>query len=220
MLEAGRALAAFRPSRTVRVVLFAAEENSLSGGTEYARAHTTEAAKLIAAFEADFGTTRVVRSQLLGDPAARDPFAHVASLLAPLGVLPLEDKGYGGADVTPLFALGVPLVDLQQDSGRYFDTHHTANDTFGRIDADALSQAAAVFATTAWGIAKTQTSAESRRRTATAIASGVSSRPCPRLSRPGSGAIVSRCERSITTNSLPSRVEPGSRSRTRGSLAT
>ncbi|HEY2509765.1 MAG TPA: M20/M25/M40 family metallo-hydrolase, partial [Polyangiaceae bacterium] len=57
VLEAGRALAALghKPRRTVRVVLFAAEENSLAGGKEYAKAHAAEADKIEAAVEADFG---------------------------------------------------------------------------------------------------------------------------------------------------------------------
>ncbi len=156
VLEAGRALAALpqKPRRTVRVVLFAAEENSLSGGKEYAKAHANEAASHIAALEADFGTGKVVHAQLIAGPEARPRFAPIAAMLAPLGVNAPEEKAFGGADVSPLRALGVPLVDLEQDPARYFDTHHTANDTFARIDSGALSQAAASFATAAWGLAE------------------------------------------------------------------
>ncbi len=155
VLEAGRALAALptKPRRTIRVVLFAAEENSLAGGKEYAKAHAAEAAAHIAAIEADSGTGRVVRLALLGPASARERFAAIAPLLEPLSVAASPDKAHGGADVSPLAALGVPLVDLAQDPARYFDTHHTANDVVARIDAPALSQAAAAFATTAWAIA-------------------------------------------------------------------
>jgi carboxypeptidase Q len=156
VLEAGRALAALptKPRRTVRVVLFAAEENSLSGGKEYAKVHAGEAASHVAAIEADFGTGRVVKIQLLSSPDARDRFHTIGPMLAPLEVASSDEKAFGGADVSPLRALGVPLVDLSQDPARYFDTHHTANDTFARIDSAALSQAAAAFATTAWAIAE------------------------------------------------------------------
>lgn len=65
-----------------------------------------------------------------------------------------DEKAFGGADVTPLRGLGVPLLELTQDPARYFDAHHTANDVFARIDSAALSQGAAAFATAAWAIAE------------------------------------------------------------------
>jgi carboxypeptidase Q len=155
VLEAGRALAALptKPRRTIRVVLFAAEENSLAGGKAYAKAHASEASAIVAAVEADSGTGRVVRTTFAGGPEAHARFAAVAALLKPLNVAAVAGSAHGGADIGPLRALGVPVVDLSQDPERYFDTHHTANDTFARIDAPALSQAAASFATTGWAIA-------------------------------------------------------------------
>jgi carboxypeptidase Q len=156
VLEAGRALAglATKPRRTIRVVLFAAEENSLSGGKEYAKAHAGEAAAHIAAMEADFGTGRVTHVQVVGGPDAYDRVVAMSPFLEPLAVTPSNEKAFGGADISPLRALGVPLLDLAQTPARYFDTHHTANDTFARIDSSALTQSAATFATTAWAIAE------------------------------------------------------------------
>ena len=155
VLEAGRALAALghKPRRTVRVVLFAAEENSLSGGKEYAKAHAAEADKIAAAIEADFGTGRVVRLQITGGPEAHGQINALAAALEPLGVKSAGEGARGGADISPLRALGVATIDLDQTPARYFDTHHTANDTLARIDSDALTQTAAAFATTAWMVA-------------------------------------------------------------------
>jgi Zn-dependent M28 family amino/carboxypeptidase len=156
VLEAARALAALpqKPRRTVRVVLFAQEENALSGAKEYARAHGAEAAKHVVAMEADSGTDRVLALRFLGAPEAKPKLDALAPLLAPLGIKPTDDPAFGGADVSPLRALGVPLVDLEQDFTRYFDVHHTANDTFSQIDPDGLAQASAAFATAAWTIAE------------------------------------------------------------------
>ena len=156
VLGAGAALATLpaKPRRTIRVVLFAAEENSLSGGKEYARAHAAEAASHIAAMEADFGTGRAAHFELIGGPDAHAHFERIAALLQPLGVDARDEKAFGGADVSPLRSLGVPLVDLEQEPARYFDTHHTANDVYARIDSAALSQTAAAFATVAWAIAE------------------------------------------------------------------
>ncbi len=155
VLEAARAIGALpkKPRRTVRVVLFAAEENSLAGGKEYAKAHTSDAGTIVVAMEADSGTDRVLSARYAGAVDARSRFLALGSVLAPLEVKIDETGAYGGADVSPLRALGVPLIDLEQDFTHYFDTHHTANDTFARIDPVALQQASAAFATAAWTIA-------------------------------------------------------------------
>jgi hypothetical protein len=155
VLEAGRAIAALgrKPRRTVRVVLFAAEEDSLAGGTTYAKTHAADAAGIVAALEADSGTDRVLSARYTGAKDSRTKFAALGPLLAPLGVKVDDSAAFGGADVSPLRGLGVPVIDLEQDFSAYFDTHHTANDTFERVNAEGIEQAAAAFATTAWTLA-------------------------------------------------------------------
>jgi hypothetical protein len=74
----------------------------------------------------------------------------LAAALAPLGVAADDEPALGGADVRPLRALGVPVVDLKQDMTRYFDVHHTADDTLAQIDSEGLAQASSAFATVAW----------------------------------------------------------------------
>ena len=155
VLEAARAIGAMpkKPQRTVRVVLFAAEENSLSGGKEYARAHAGEAAGIVVAMEADSGTDRVMSARYGGAADARARFLALGPVLEPLSVTIEESSSYGGADISPLRPLGVPFIDLEQDFTHYFDTHHTANDTFERVDPVAIQQASAAFASAAWTIA-------------------------------------------------------------------
>jgi hypothetical protein len=73
VLEAAHAIGALakKSRRTVRVVLFASEEYSGDGSKEYARAHASDAAKIVVALEADEGTDRVLTAKYLGDPARR-----------------------------------------------------------------------------------------------------------------------------------------------------
>ena len=59
------------PHRTVRVVLFAAEENSGAGAKAYAATHANEVGKHVLALEADSGTDAVISSRYFGDPANR-----------------------------------------------------------------------------------------------------------------------------------------------------
>ncbi len=148
-LETARVVAAMaeKPRRTVRVVLFANEEHGLEGAKGYAKAHAGEAGSIVVATEADFGADAVYAVRFRGDPAARDRVTTLARALAPLGVAREDEPAFGGADVSPLMALGVPVLDLRQDGTRYFDYHHTANDTVDKIDPATLALASAAFAT-------------------------------------------------------------------------
>src|SRR5271154_2922105 len=60
-----------RPSRTIRVVLFGAEEMNFSGAA-YARAHEGETGKIVVAGEADFGARNVYSVQLPPGAAGND----------------------------------------------------------------------------------------------------------------------------------------------------
>ena len=154
VLEAGRLLAALprHPRRTVRVVLFAAEENSLAGGDAYAKDHAAEAPRHVVALEADSGTDRAFVIRFLGGGATAEQarFLTLAPRVEPLGIAVTSEDASGGADISPLRALGVPVIDLEQDMSTYFDLHHTANDTFDKIDRDALAQVAGAFASVAY----------------------------------------------------------------------
>lgn len=155
VIDAARLIGAMpaKPRRTIRVVLFANEEAGREGGDEYAKAHAGEAAKIVAAAEADFGADKAYAARYLGAPEARPRFAALAELVAPLGVEADMSDAYGGTDVAPLRALGIPMFDLEQDGTRYFDFHHTANDTLDKVDEAQITQVVAAFATLAYAIA-------------------------------------------------------------------
>lgn len=155
ILEAGRQIARMdpKPKRTVRIVFFANEENGLAGATAYAKAHAAEIPKHVIAFEADFGAARVVEVRYAGAEDKRPQLLTIAALLKPLGVTLSTEPAGGGADISPLQALGVPMLDLRQDGTTYFDFHHTANDTVERIEKAEIDQAAAAFAAAAYAAA-------------------------------------------------------------------
>ncbi len=155
VMDAGRLIGAMptRPRRTIRVVLFANEEHGRDGGDAYAKAHSAELAKIVAACEADLGADRAYATRYLGSPEQRPRFAELAAFVAPLGVEPDMSDAFGGSDIAPLRALGVPMFDLAQDATRYFDWHHTANDTLDKIDEAQIAQVVAAVATMAYAIA-------------------------------------------------------------------
>jgi hypothetical protein len=132
-----------RPLRTIRIVWFGAEEPGGFGGAAYAKVHGTE--RYAIAGESDFGADRVWRfsSQLMkSDPAA---YARLTAALAPLGITK-NDKGEAdGTDVEATIAAGAPWISLNQDGTRYFDWHHTPDDTLDKIDPAQLRQNVAAW---------------------------------------------------------------------------
>src|SRR6202042_2433244 len=134
-----------RPSRTIRVVLFGAEEMNFSGAA-YAKAHEGEAGKIVVAGEADFGARNVYSVQLPAGAAGNDFGQTLQRIIAPLGANVDRLPALGsGDDIRDLQKAGVPVVSLRQDGHDYFDTHHTADDTLDKIDPRQLEQAVAVW---------------------------------------------------------------------------
>lgn len=143
---AHRIAGAGKPRRAIRVVLFANEEFGISGGKAYAQAHADELARHVLVVEADAGSGAPYR---LGGWVADADWPEVARLAGTLGLEPGANRQSGGADVEPLRKLGVPEIVIHQDASRYFDVHHSANDTVERLDRAGLAQATAVVAAVA-----------------------------------------------------------------------
>ncbi len=134
------------PRRTIRVVLYGAEEVGLFGGAAYAEAHASELDKHVLAAESDFGAGSIWRFQTgFGEGAL--PYAKtIQTILAPLGVTPDDNQSSGGPDIRILARAGVPVVTPGQDGMDYFDYHHTPDDTFDKIDPASFRQNVAVYA--------------------------------------------------------------------------
>ena len=134
-----------RPRRTIRVVWFGAEEPGGWGGKEYARVHGQE--RHATAGESDFGADRVWRFEVNLPDGAKPVADRLAAALAPLGISRGTGVGGDGTDVGPTMALGVAAIDLNQSGLRYFDAHHTPDDTLERIDPEQLRQNVAAWTT-------------------------------------------------------------------------
>ncbi|MEO1472813.1 MAG: M20/M25/M40 family metallo-hydrolase [Pseudomonadota bacterium] len=136
--------------RTIRVVLYGAEEVGLFGARAYATAHAAELGNHVLASESDFGAGKIWRFQTrFGDAAL--PYARaMQSLLAKLGVTPGNNQARGGPDIGVLAQAGVPVVTPGQNGSDYFDYHHTPDDTFDKINPEDFRQNVAVYAAFVW----------------------------------------------------------------------
>ena len=125
----------YKPKRTIRFVLFANEENGLRGGNKYAEeARKRENEKHIFALESDAGGFTPRGFSFGGSTEQLKKLQSWIPLLHPYGVYEIT-KGGGGADIGPLNRqLRTPVAELNPDSQRYFDIHHTRNDVFENVN--------------------------------------------------------------------------------------
>jgi len=133
-----------QPKHSIRAIAFMNEENGTAGGKAYAQSAADKKEKHLAALETDAGgftprgfgvdTTlglynRVVQWKKLFSPYLIDRF----------------NIGGGGADLSALRNSGVPCIGFETDGQRYFDIHHTAQDTFDKVNKRELALSAAAI---------------------------------------------------------------------------
>ena len=142
-----------RPARSVRVILFANEEFGLSGGKAYAEAHGKELAQHIMGAESDFGAGKIWRFTTWVEEAHLADAQKVAEVLKPLDVVWTDPIPFGGADLSPMLKIGMPVAHLGQDGTDYFDYHHTADDTLDKVNPENLDQNVAAYVAFAYMVA-------------------------------------------------------------------
>lgn len=134
-----------KPKRTIRAVMFMNEENGVRGGRAYPFAPERKGEKHVAAFESDAGGHA---------PRGFNVKADSSILKRVLEWKPIFDMfdagkiniGYAGVDIDPLVATGVPGFGLVPENHRYFDYHHSDNDTIDKVHPRELELGAIVAA--------------------------------------------------------------------------
>jgi len=163
------------PRRTIRVALWTGEEEGLFGSQGYAKSHfgsapeTTDPEqlklpsfmrapggpltlkpeqKLISGyFNLDNGTGKIRGIYLQQNLAVRPIFEQWMAPLKDLGVTTISARNTGGTDHLSFDAVGIPGFQFIQDPMDYSSrTHHSNMDTYERLQAADLKQAATVEA--------------------------------------------------------------------------
>ncbi|MGB4844381.1 MAG: M20/M25/M40 family metallo-hydrolase [Ferruginibacter sp.] len=140
----------YKPKRTIRIVLFANEENGLRGGTKYAEEAKQKNENHIMAMESD-GGAEYPRGFVCG--MTKEQFAKVQSWTKYFEAFDatkfsFNEGGGGGADIGPLQrAFKTAQFGLNTTGQRYFDVHHAASDTFEKVNAQELNLCVVVMAT-------------------------------------------------------------------------
>jgi carboxypeptidase Q len=144
-----------KPKRTIRVIAFMNEENGNRGGRGYAEEQKPNFAKHFAAIESDLGASHPVGFYFSGKRDALPIFGPLQRVLADQGAGQLEwQAGEVGTDIAPLTdGGGVPSFAPWFDTRTYFNYHHTAADTFDKVDPKQLAEVSSVMAVLAYGLA-------------------------------------------------------------------
>ncbi len=166
MMEAARLIQALKlkPRRTIRVGLWAGEEEGLLGSKAYVEQHfgtfenpKPEWATLDCYFNIDSGTGRVRGANIFGPPEAAAVLRPVLALFEDFGVAganSTSSRATGGTDSTSFNAAGLPGIGLAQDPIEYQSfTWHTNLDTYERIVPDDAMKAASTIAAAVWHVA-------------------------------------------------------------------
>jgi len=136
------------PARTIRVVFWGSEETGGSGAA-YLDMHKTELDKIVLAGESDLGSDNVYKLELPPGAAANPELSPLSGILAPLKIMVATTPALdAGSDVEEIQHAGVPVLALSQDANRYFDYHHSADDTLAIVRRGELNQNVAAWAAT------------------------------------------------------------------------
>lgn len=135
----------YKPKHTIRVVLFMNEENGLRGGKKYAEEAKRKKEIHRFALESDAGGFTPRGFSIDTDDANYQMIKSWKPLFEPY-LIHLFVRGYAGADINPLKGNIDVLAGLLPDSQRYFDIHHSANDTFDQVNKRELELGAATMA--------------------------------------------------------------------------
>ena len=135
----------FRPKNTIRVVLFANEENGLKGAKTYSENVKNSKEEHLLALESDtggfsprgfnFDTKEKYLNRILSWKPYFEPY-----------YINLFEGNGSGADVSLLKGNALVLAGLKTDSQRYFIHHHSEMDTFDQINKRELEMGAATMA--------------------------------------------------------------------------
>lgn len=134
-----------RPKHSIRAVAFMNEENGLAGGKAYEKYARDHKEKHLAALEADAGGYSPRGFFIDTTKSLYATVVKWKSLFHPYFIDRFSEDG-GGSDLNALDDSGVPCIGFEPDTQRYFDIHHSAADTFDKINKRELELSGAAIA--------------------------------------------------------------------------
>ncbi|KAJ8726843.1 hypothetical protein PYW08_015240 [Mythimna loreyi] len=140
-----------KPKRTIRAILWTAEEPGLIGAQEYLKKHLHELDNINFIMESDEGTFKPLGLDVAGSPKARCIVKEVLKQFTPINKI--TNSGYPGSDIVIFVEKGLPGASLLNENERYFWYHHSEGDTLNVQNIDNVAECAGFWAAFAYVIA-------------------------------------------------------------------
>ncbi|XP_011498243.1 PREDICTED: carboxypeptidase Q-like [Ceratosolen solmsi marchali] len=141
-----------KPKRTIRTILWTAEEFGLIGSSHYINIHKLKEPNLQFVMESDAGTFTPLGLQVSGTNLVKCIIERIFSLLKPEVNFEINDKAEG-PDIDSWINSGVPGASLWNANEKYFWYHHTKADTIDLENPEDLDKGTALFASVAYVLA-------------------------------------------------------------------
>lgn len=142
-----------KPKRTIRFIAWMDEEQGGSGSAAYIKEEEANVKDHFAAIEADLGASHPLGFSFAGKQEALPFFAPLSNVLSVQGAGLSQLQPGVGSDIGPLTQKGVPSFAPWFDQRSYFLYHHTAADTFDKINPREIAEVSSVMAVLAYGLA-------------------------------------------------------------------
>ncbi|KAK2145913.1 hypothetical protein LSH36_647g00020 [Paralvinella palmiformis] len=140
------------PKRTIRLVLWSAEEIGVIGGKEYFEQHKDNHQNISLVMESDAGTFKPNGIGFTGHDAARAVMEEILLLLSPINASGVGSSGIQ-ADIEDWINYGVPGANIWNQENDYFSFHHSYGDSMTMEDPDVLDLCCAVWTAVTYVVA-------------------------------------------------------------------
>jgi hypothetical protein len=125
--------------------MFMDEEIDQRGGKKYAEIANQTMENHYMAMESDGGGLLPLGFGFSANDDRLEPLLSLQKYFDPYGINRFF-RGGGGVDIEPLQPFGTLLISLIPDMQRYFDYHHSPNDTFEQVNIRELQLGSAAMA--------------------------------------------------------------------------
>lgn len=134
-----------RPERSIRAILYMNEESGAHGAIRYAQEAKLAAETHIAVMESDAGGFTPRGFRVAGSKEVNEKIKAWKSLFIPYKVAEILPD-HRGVDLVPMKDHAKALISLDCDDQRLFDIHHSALDTYDKINIREVELGAAAMA--------------------------------------------------------------------------
>ncbi|XP_043793918.1 carboxypeptidase Q-like [Apis laboriosa] len=135
----------YRPRRTIRLIMWTAEEFGIIGARQYIKNHKEEEKNLQFVMESDLGTFKPLGISFTGTQEVKFILEEILKLFSSMGEMKLQSPN-DGPDIDYWVKAGIPGGSLWTQDDKYFYYHHTNADTMLVEDPEALDRGTALFA--------------------------------------------------------------------------